>query len=276
MKKTTSIRCAWLAACAGSVLLGGCRGDRTDAPPHQFFPDLDDAPKWNPQTHSEFFADGRTMRVPPTHTVAFGRQGFVTEQSWGAEFMKQRADLLKENPLLYTGKEGDAWVVKAPIAFTMDDIKRGQERYGISCAPCHGFEGDGKGMVGRQWSYAVPSFHDDKYFDVTQPQGRDGYVFHTIRNGVAGGAPENPDWVNTKMPGYAHALSIDDSWRIVAYVRSLQESKRGSINDVPETQREKVRKEMDEAAKKAAAASAPPATNSTTNSTSGGTTGGGK
>ena len=281
MKSDVTTRSLLTTTLVGACALGtvsavvGCRGDRTEQPPHQFFPDLDDAPKWNPQTHSEFFADGRSMRQPPAHAVAFGRHAFVPPggEVWGASFMQQRADLLKDNPVYYTGREGDAWVVKAPIAFTQADILRGQERFGIFCSVCHGLEGDGQGMVGKNWGTPIPSYHEPKYQrpDMTvtpgheghaHPEGeqyKDGYIFNTARNGVPGGAVESPDWVNTKMPGYAHALSVDDTWRIVAYIRVLQQSRRGSIGDVPADQRDGVlqkMKEADDAAAKAAAEAA--------------------
>jgi mono/diheme cytochrome c family protein len=253
-----------MLACAVALAAGlsACRGDRTQEPPRQFFPDLDDAPKWNPQTHSEFFADGRTMRQPPAHAVAFGRQAIVPGEEWGGEFAQQRADLLKENPGYYSGKEGDKYLEKAPIAFTEADLLRGKERFGIYCAVCHGHEGDGQGMVGKQWATPVPAFHDPKYTDVKQVQGLDGYLFHTARNGVPAGTAENPDWANVKMPGYRHALSVEDTWRVVAYIRALQHSRAGTIDNVPEGHRDAVREQMksaDAAAKAAADAAATPA-----------------
>ncbi|MFO0832047.1 MAG: cytochrome c [Phycisphaerales bacterium] len=261
-----------ILACGVALAAGltACRGDRTPEPPHQFFPDLDDAPKWNPQTHSEFFSDGRTMRQPPEHAVAFGRQAFVPEgRDWAGEFAQQRADLLRENPGYYTGKDGDKYLEKAPVAFTEADLLRGQERFNIYCGVCHGLEGDGQGMVGRQWAKPVPSFHDPKYTDKTVVQGLDGYIFFTARNGVPSGTAEAPDYVKSNMPGYKHALSVEDTWRVVAYIRALQQSRGNSINDVPADKRDKVTEQIKEedarakaaadAAKAAAEAAKPPA-----------------
>jgi mono/diheme cytochrome c family protein len=259
--RTTSRALAMLAcgALLGGVI-AGCRGERSDSPPHQFFPDLDDAPKWNPQTQSEFFTDGRTLRVPPAGTVPFGRQGFVSDADWATTFNQQRTDLLKADSVYYTGKAADGtFVVKAPIAFTKEDLLRGQERFNITCAVCHNYNGDGLGMVGAQWSYALPNFHDasGKYTNPAADQGRDGYLFQVARMGVPGGAADNPDYVNSKMPGYAHALSVDDTWRIIAYIRALQASRQGTLSDVPEAQRDVVRKMWDEQAKNAQAMPVP-------------------
>ena len=43
------------------------------------------------------------------------------------------------------------------------------------------------------------------------------------------------------MPGYAKAISEEDSWAVVAYVRALQKMFRGSYQDVPRTQRQQLR-----------------------------------
>lgn len=273
MKMETTTRSLNVVVLAGVVALAagiaGCRGDRTQEPPRQFFPDMDDAPKWNPQTHSEFFADGRTMRLPPEHAVAFGRQPFVPDgHDWAGAFAQQRSDLLKENPGYYTGKDGDKFLEKSPVAFTEADLLRGQERYNIYCGVCHGYEGDGQGMVGKQWSKPVPSFHDPKYTDKTVVQGLDGYLFFTARNGVPSGPPDKPDYVNSLMPGYKHALSVEDTWRVIAYIRALQQSHNHTIDSVPEADRARVREQMSKADAAAAPATAAPA--ATTPATGGG------
>ena len=45
---------------------------------------------------------------------------------------------LRESDALYRGKSGDQLVTAFPIAITPEVLKRGQERYTIFCAPCHG------------------------------------------------------------------------------------------------------------------------------------------
>lgn len=248
------------------LALAGCRGDRSDKAPRQFFPDMDDSPKWKNQEGSEFFADGRMMRPPPANTVAFGRFAFVSDEPWASDFMTQRDDLLREDDALYQGytergvvKAADgteterlAYVNSIPNSITVDEalIARGQERFSIYCAACHGIAGDGKGMVGTRWSAAVPSFHDPKYSTPGEPDGKntDGFLFVTARLGVPGvaGLPMPGDTPQLrrekleglKMPGYAHALSERDTWAVVAYIRVLQESRRGTPADVPADQRD--------------------------------------
>jgi mono/diheme cytochrome c family protein len=170
------------------------------------------------------------MRQPPAGSVPFGAVGFVSQEAWAQPWMRSRADHLRADGVLYTGKGADgAFVAKAPIKFTAQDLARGQERYNISCSACHNYNGDGLGAVGRQWSYPLPNFHDAKYTDTSADQGRDGYIFHVIRNGVL-----NPDG-SAKMPAYAHAMDVDDSWRIVAYVRAMQAAMPANLRPAPVT-----------------------------------------
>lgn len=204
-----------------AAALAGCRGDRSSKPPRQFLPDMDDQPRWNPQSGTEFFVDGRVLRDPPEGTVAFGFAAFDPNahagEDWAEPYLRERADLLKDDERFYEGKNADgSYLTHIPIEVTQSIIERGKQRFDIYCAVCHGFEGDGQGMVGRRWAAPVPSFHDPKYSDPSQDQGKDGLIFHTIRNGVVDTTGAQ------KMPAYAHAVNERDAWAIVAYIRTLQ------------------------------------------------------
>lgn len=252
-----------LRACAIAGLalanVPGCRGDRSDTPPRQFFPDLDDQLKWKPQGQSNFFADGRTMRRPPMGTVAFGYEPFVTGASWGAAFMKDRSDLLKEDDRYYRGVGPDgAYLETIPVPVTAAMVARGRDRFNTYCFVCHGYAGDGKGMVGVQFNPVPANFHDPKYKrpDPNDPKiqlWKDGYLFYAIRNGV-----RQVGQVVPTMPSYGHAVDEGDAWAIVSYVRALQESRSGTLQDVPESQRPGLERDR-AAALNAAPTPAPPA-----------------
>lgn len=228
---TRPLPAAALAAglCAGILLLPGCRDTRSDKPPHQFFPDMDDQPKWNPQARSEFFADARTMRQPVKGTVAFGRVNFTSDAAWASPFMRDRDLLLKDDDRVYLGIGPDGgWLRDIPVPVTEAMVKRGQERFNIYCSVCHGYTGDGKGMVGNSWSYPLPTFHDAKFIDKAASadfKAYDGYLFSVVRNGVVLEGQQ-------KMPGYAHALDEHDSWAVVSYLRALQTAQSGSLADI--------------------------------------------
>lgn len=221
-----------LAFVAVAIALGGCRGDRSEKPPRQFFPDMDDQPRWDPQEGSGFYADGRVMRRPVSGTVPFGRSEVLTDEVWGQTFRTQRAGFLKESAAIFEGVDEETGEVLAaiPIPVSPELLDLGQKKFNIYCSVCHGFNAEGAGgpseqfpegfggMVGRRWSAPVPSFHDPKYYPGGE-RGADGYLFTVSRLGVTG-----PDG-KQRMPGYAHALSETDSWAIVAYIRALQQSR---------------------------------------------------
>lgn len=229
---------AAILLCCSAALITGCRGDRSDAPPRQFFPDMEDSPRWNPQAGSQFFADGRTMRPPVDGTVAHSRWAYHEASTMPEPFNAARQDLLREDDAFYRGVGPDGQdIERIPIPVDRALILRGQERFNIYCAACHGYTGDGKGMVGVRWSAPVPSFHDPRFMDPVEDSGRDGHLFHVAMDGII-----RPDGTPS-MPPYSHALSPRDAWAIVAYIRVLQEAQMGSLEDVPPQRREQLLEE---------------------------------
>ncbi len=85
--------------------------------------------------------------------------------------------------------------------------ERGARLFARYCALCHGERGDGRGL--RRLGLSTPPR------DLTDPgwQGRTSplRMFAVLREGVPG----------TAMPAWAGTLSADDTWDLVAYVRSL-------------------------------------------------------
>lgn len=245
MTKSLLLKCGLAAVCA--MALASCHGDRSDKPPHEFLPDMDSSPKWKNQAGSEFFADGRTMRPAVEGAVAFGHVDFVPgANAWAEDFKSERDNLLREDDAFYRGVDSTGkYLATLPVAVTPELLARGEERFGIYCAVCHGYAGDGGGMAGQRWTAPPPSWHDPKYSDPKEPdqKGTDGFFFFTAMNGVPGVegniSPTDDEatvmrkLTGRKMPGYSHALSARDAWAVVAYIRVLQETQRGTLNDAP-------------------------------------------
>lgn len=263
-----------MAALAGVslVALPGCRGDRSNKPPRQFFPDMDDAPKLKPQAQTEFFPDHRSMRPTVPNTVPFGRFDFASDSAesapqWVQSFDFERAQLLRDDDRIFKGVEGTdpqgrlVYVSQIPVPVTDALLARGQERFGIYCAACHGYFGRGEGTVGQRWTgQTVANLMDPKYSNPQEPdqKGHDGFLFHTAMNGVW-----DPATGAQKMPPYSHALSTQDAWAVVAYIRVLQAAQSGRLEDVPEPRRSQIAAEL------AKLPPAPPAGAGTTNQPSG-------
>lgn len=169
------------------LLSAGCRGTPKEKSPIHLIRDMDDQPKYKPQSESYFFADGVTMRTPPEGTVARGN--------------------LRDNDSFYLGRREDgSFIRRSPVSRTPESLARGEERYGIYCQPCHGAAGDGKGPIMR-YAYPIPptSIHDRRVLDMP-----DGEIFNIIGNGIR------------NMPSYKEQIQVPDRWHIVAYVRQLQ------------------------------------------------------
>jgi len=155
-----------------------------------------DQPRVEPFEASTFFADGAGMRPRVPDTVARGQ--------------------LNLDEHLYSGRIDGQVAESFPFTVTLQTLERGQERYEIFCAPCHGLVGDGRGIVTEYGMEAPTSFHDPALR--AEPTG---YYFTLITNGTR------------VMPSYAARIPPDDRWAIIAYIRALQRSQNADPAQVP-------------------------------------------
>ncbi|MBI5766584.1 MAG: cytochrome c [Verrucomicrobia bacterium] len=204
------MRHVYLATAFVCVLLVSILGFRSrifTAPPMDVFPEwafpgMKHQPKLRPQSESKFFADGRSDRLPPEHTVMRG--------------------MLCEDDHLNRGKDAaGAWAKGFPAGVTVDlaFVKRGQDRYAIYCAPCHGATGFGDGITVQYGMGAVANanYHSDRLRQMTE-----GEIFNAITNGSP----------SKNMLPYADKLTPEDRWAVIAYVRALQRAQQGTAADV--------------------------------------------
>ncbi|MCW2242859.1 c-type cytochrome [Azospirillum canadense] len=99
-------------------------------------------------------------------------------------------------------------------------LARGQERFAIYCTPCHGYLGEGDGMIVQRGFPAPPSFHIDR---LRQAPTQHFYDVVTQGYGV--------------MYSYADRVASDDRWAIAAYIRALQDSQRVAAASLPDAVR---------------------------------------
>lgn len=157
-----------------------------------------DQAKERPLAQSEFYRDGLASRVPPAGTVARG---------W-----------LREDRALHTGIGPDGKFLGAlPAAVTLDRtlLERGRQRFDVFCAPCHGRQGNGEGMIVQRGFKQPSSFHVDRLR--AQPLG---YFFDVMTNGFG------------EMSSYASQVPATDRWAVAAYVRTLQLSRNAPASEL--------------------------------------------
>jgi len=160
-------------------------------------------PRYDPLEPSDFFADGMSARPRIAGTVARGE--------------------IAADSFMATGKVNGQVADGFPFPVTEAVMNRGQERFNIYCSECHGRLADGNGMIPSRGYRRPPSFHSDALRNAPT-----GHFFDVMTNGFGA------------MPPYAAQVPVNDRWAIVAYVRALQLSQNGTINDLTPEQRGKL------------------------------------
>ena len=187
------------------ALAAKARYTKSDSTRIHIIQDMDSQPKYKAQRENPFFADNRADRPAIDGTVAVGDA--------------------RDDDHFYKGKVGSDWARTFPSQITLNEatMDRGRQRFGIYCTPCHGQIGQGDGMIAKradqlaQGTWVPPS-------NITQANLRQmpvGELFNSISNGVR------------NMPGYGPQIKTEDRWAIIMYIRALQRSRSGSLNDLP-------------------------------------------
>jgi mono/diheme cytochrome c family protein len=164
---------------------------------------MHDQPKYSAFEAAPMFADGSSARPPIPGTVARGD--------------------LRDDTVLYTGKEGEEAATVFPFPVDERVMTRGQERFNIYCAPCHGLTGEGDGMIVQRGFSRPPSLVEPRLAEMPP-----GHYFEVITNGFGA------------MPDHAAQIRPADRWAIAAYIRALQLAGSATLDDVPPAERGKL------------------------------------
>jgi mono/diheme cytochrome c family protein len=162
--------------------------------------DMANQPKNRPESPSDFFADGRSVRPLIENTVARGSI---------------------ENDVYNVPKDFAGF----PPAVKVNEklLHRGEDRYKIFCTPCHGLQGNGEGMITMRGMKHPPSYHIARL-----RQAPNGYFYDVMTNGFGA------------MYSYSERITPADRWAIIAYIRALQLSRDAKVADLPADLRQKL------------------------------------
>lgn len=246
------------------VMIFRAKGMTSRVPRLHFNPDMDWQIKFKPQTLGPItddggflFADSRSMRQPVEGSIPFNGMQTDTEMYQGvkSDWTPQvtvttstgsaRASLAVSQEPAAATEDLNMYVTDFPDGIEVDGdlLKRGQQRFNIYCATCHGHDGNGHGLVNDRavalaatgnasWTTAK-SLHDPVVKDLKQnPLGR---LFDTISNG------------RNQMGPYRDQIVPEDRWAIVAYIKALQKTGIEPINPNAGDEAEAVKPADDEA-----------------------------
>lgn len=210
-----SLYSRWFAplSCTGlliaSLLLAGCRGQLSPNPPIHPNWNMDSQKRVEAQEENLFFKDRRGMRPLIEGTVARG--WLRADSAWYAG-KDQAGNYVKALPAVAQKAQRSEVMKRLGYqpgqAIKLDTalIARGQEQYNVFCTPCHGYNGDGKGIVTKYSNGLVPQNLHSEYVRKMAP----GQIYEAMAKGVR------------SMPAFSSQLEVFDRWAIVAYVRALQ------------------------------------------------------
>ena len=154
------------------------------------FPDMLESVPWDSFSANPQFTDGMTMRPLVEGAVLYGEPQF--------RFRKGVEEALRAGSELVN-----------PMAPDEATLARGEALFMTYCEVCHGPAGMGDGPIsGRAGFPAPPSFVVP---EAKSRAMRDGQIFH-----IATFGSEN-------MVGYAAEIEPEDRWRVVLWIRQLQQ-----------------------------------------------------
>lgn len=203
---------------AVTVSILGFRGSHFRHTSLYIFPDMEWQLKLRPQKPNGFFTNGISSQLPVAGTIP---RGVALATRDGDVFPYEDSPV---NTGLVTGTTN--YIANNPLPITDELLRRGRQRFTINCSPCHGAQGDGNGITKRIGAMGVvANLHDKRMVEMA-----DGELFYVISNG------------RNLMQGYGANVVVSDRWAIVAYLRALQLSQLGTLDDVPEELRANFKK----------------------------------
>ena len=190
-----------------AVLLAGCAASG-DNPGLEYAPQMYHSTPYEPLSQIKDPEAGRAI----TSSEMEDHAEFYNSNRYNAFDMTMRepvANTIKRGQYLPDHIAPDAYeVAEATLVNPLDSsqvvIKEGKVLYERFCVHCHGAKGLGDGLVGQVYKGVT------SYTSSTVKDKKGGHIFHVITYGKG------------RMGAHASQISVEDRWKIVRYVQTLQ------------------------------------------------------
>jgi mono/diheme cytochrome c family protein len=170
------------------VSFASCNRDRNN-PGWDYFPDMFYSTAYETNTKNPNFDNEMTMRVPVSGTVPRDFTPFEYTNDPDSRIL--------------AGKE-----LVNPFLMNSETLLRGKAIYTTFCLGCHGIAGNGDGRLFTSGLYPLKPL---SLSAVSAANLKDGEIYHTITLGIR------------SMGAHGSQIRPDDRWKLVLYIRKLQE-----------------------------------------------------
>ena len=140
----------------------------------------------------------------------YWQPGWMRRHRWGRRHRDpdMRARMQRHWTFMHEGLPAKYETARSTVKSTPDVIAAGGRLYAENCASCHGKKGLGDGEAGKSLTPSPALLA----FMIQRPIAVDSFLLWSI----AEGGKE----FGTGMPAFKDALTRDDIWKIVAYMRA--------------------------------------------------------
>lgn len=185
MKKTTLLSLSKLGVVALSIFVVACSPD-PQSPGIEYMPDMYRTPALEPYSGNTNYADSMEARQPAEGSIARGYLPYGL-------------------PNNNEGYEKAGALLKNPYPMNEDVLADGKEIYTKFCVHCHGKEGAGDGPTVAAGHPPPPAYNSAALAGLVE-----GKMFHSITYG------------KNLMGPHSSQLSVDERWKVIRYVQTLQ------------------------------------------------------
>ena len=189
------------------LFMSSCYYTDTKKPGYEYMPDMYRSPGYETNSLNTLYADSSSNRRPVAGTIARGNAIYTDYDRLPYRY-----------PNTPEGYEAAGKELTNPLQNSEISRTEGKRLYDNYCMQCHGGKGMGDGLVGQHNGAIPPAYSSEQLKNL--PEGK---MFHSIQFG------------KNMMGQHASQLTATQRWKIIMYVKTLQESGSTASTDVSKT-----------------------------------------